>query len=144
MNGIDILINKQIDNTELISALSKLLTIPPTEILIVYDIAELEKQNSPYQLVCQKVEIQGDFSLLLSLYPQNEATNELTKQFQNYAFTGKLGEILGCACLISDDTIDPYQWILIQNNKNWQTVELDPDKLDDHESYVISKSLVTS
>lgn len=45
--------------------------------------------------------------------------------------------ILHCKCLISDDSVNPFTMLLVQESKDIQPVALDPQRLDGNEEYII-------
>lgn len=45
--------------------------------------------------------------------------------------------ILHCKCLISDDSVNPFTMLLVQESEDIQPVSLDPERLEGNEEYIM-------
>ncbi|NER46418.1 MAG: hypothetical protein F6J92_06935 [Symploca sp. SIO1A3] len=133
----EVLIDRHLTANEIVTTVSELLLISLADILIVDDITSV-KVNPKTRVVCENTAIRGDFSMLLSIYLRDPNLGELDIK----ALTGQFSNMLRCKCLISDESVNPYSWLLIQGTTDCQIVYLDSDKLDEKEEYVVKTSEV--
>ena len=133
----EMLIDRHLTANEIVTTVSELLLISLADILIVDDITSV-KVSPKTRVVCENTAIGGDFSMLLSIYLRDPNLGELDIK----ALTGQFSNMLRCKCLISDESVNPYSWLLIQGTTDCQIVYLDSDKLDEKEEYVVKTSEV--
>jgi hypothetical protein len=131
----DILINRHLSDVELEMAISKLFSVSTKNILIVDDITEVEPTLAT-QLLCERRTIKGDFPFVLSIYPQNS-----NLEVDN--LVGQLCDQLEVLCLISDDDLNPFSMMLVQNSTYQTPVLLNPQRFE-HDEYVLEPPLSSS
>lgn len=132
MNGFDLILEKTPKKQDLKEVLSKIFEIKVTFIYISQDIANFPT-NEDNKLWCVIYEIEGQFSSLCKLF-FNEDTEKNTPIF----IAKKISNQLNMYCLIDDNTIDPYSWIMLSPNGAERIVTLDPDELEE-DIYVIKE-----
>lgn len=128
----DLLVDRNLSNYELVTAISQIFNVLSAEVLVVDDIAEAEVSED-VRLLCERTPVQGDFSMKVFIYLYD---SEL-KQLDSVSTVKQLCTMLHCKCLMSDDSINPYSMLLLQESENTQTAFLDPEKLDEYEEYIM-------
>ena len=123
----DIFINKVLPEVAIKECLSTLLGIGTDEIYFVYD-WELPFEKD-YKLLCELRTLNGSYPTYLSLYRETD----FIKDGEFKLFCEDFCELMDCFIILSDDEINPYSWILIDNKRKHFHVYLDPNKLDDDE-----------
>ena len=112
-----------------------MLEIYSQEILITSNICDRGLQvNNNIKILCENDRAKGDFSTRICIYFRKLALKDI--KYSEEQFFRKLSQILKCKCLISDDTNNPFTWILLEDNHK-QSVYLIPEYLD-REIYVIA------
>ena len=79
-------------------------------------------------LLCTSHTTGGDFPLHVTVYPQDPAGAFPTELEAARA----LARTLGCRCLITDDAINPFTWVLVDSS-GVHPVTVEPDALDRNE-----------
>lgn len=128
----DILIDRNINNDQVVAALSLVFSVSSVDILLVDDIAEAEVSNH-IRLLCERIPVQGDFLMKLSIYIRDSMLEQFEPQSTIKQFCG----VLHCKCLISDSSINPFSMLLIQELQDIQLIALDPERLGENEQYII-------
>lgn len=127
----DFLIDRNLSNDEVVATISQVFSVSPADVLVVDDIAEADVSES-IRLLCERMSVQGDFSIRLSIYLRDSKLelepNSIIRQFCG---------MLHCKCLISDSSVNPYSMLLVQESEDIQPVALDPERLDENEEYII-------
>lgn len=129
----DYLVDRCIDDDTLAALLAEFLQLDHKQIAIVPDIAAATLSDT-IQLVCERRSVQGDFVLNLSIYartPDIQAAN-------GEQFVAALCDATGCRCLVSDDSLNPFSYILMQSGGRRSAVTLSSKGLlKDPEEYVL-------
>jgi len=128
----DILVNCNLNFTEIKKVISQILSINPSEILVVEEIPE-EPISNLIRVLCQAQDVYGDFQQLISVYVKDSSLSALL----NTEALGRFCEASKCICLISDDSVNPYSMTLIKGIGDYQTAYLSPEFLEE-EKYVLS------
>jgi hypothetical protein len=134
MSWHDLLIDRNLSKDEVLAAMSQVFSVSPTDVLVVDDIAEAEVSEH-IRLLCERMPVQGDFSMKLSIYVRDSELEQLDPKLIIRQFCC----ILHCQCLISDSSVNPYLMLLVQESGDIQPVSLNPDRLDENEEYIIIK-----
>jgi hypothetical protein len=129
----EILINKQIAEDRITQILAAVFNIPESEIVFTADVITLDA-DATRQLVVEQTSLDGEFPSRLSLYLFEESLVDT----EPMAIAQQLSRNLACQCLMSDDDINPYSWLLVDAG-NVQKVMLDADALDDNDEFIIKK-----
>lgn len=129
------LITKRVNNARLSEIISNIFKISIHEILITNNICDRNlKVNNNIKILCENDRAKGDFSTRICIYFRKLNLKDI--KYSEEQFFIKLSQILKGKCLISDDTNNPFTWILLDNNHK-QSVYLIPECLD-REIYVIA------
>jgi hypothetical protein len=128
----ELVTDRNLTEHEIKHAISKAFNISPKSIFVVDDITEFDVDEQ-VRVVCERIEMSGDFPMRISIYLRDEQLVPSNSQ----TMLGDLCDLMKCQCLVSDESPNPYQWLLIQNSKNWRSVYIDPVKLDENEEFSI-------
>ena len=124
MEWQDCLLDRDVPGEELAAALAEFLEIAPADILIVDELSEDITEN--IQLICHRIPARGEFCLLLCPYPRSQAAKDADcTQAVRY-----LSRKLRCRCLIPDEQLNPYSWLLLDNGEGPQPAFLETEGLD--------------
>ena len=131
----DCLVDRALTDQELASALGAFLSVQRSTILVVDDLASAAL--SPHiNVICERSYTGGDFIMLLAFYPQNDKI----EAGDGAEFIEFLCKTCKCRCLMSDDSLNPYSWILLDGTNRRRGVFLDVDRMDgEPEAYVIAR-----
>jgi hypothetical protein len=128
----DVLVDRKLTSDEIVSVLRQVFGLSSSEVLVVDEMPE-EPIGNNVGLICERREVNGEFCLILSLYVQDGKFSHC-----NEADTiGRFCEISHCRCLISDNSINPYSFFLVQSPKGLKNVFLDANRLEDNEEYTL-------
>ncbi|MDQ3252991.1 MAG: hypothetical protein M3R15_03635 [Acidobacteriota bacterium] len=133
----DVFIDRKLTSDEIANAMSKLLSISPAEVLVVDDITKLESRlGEDIHVLCEQVPMKGDFSVRIANYLRDAGLEKFVEQIGNEALTGQFCDELDCRCLISDDSVNPYSWLLVQGTGDVQSVSIDAHRSDEDEGEI--------
>lgn len=129
------LITKRINNEQLSEIISNILDISSQDILTINNICDRGiAVNDNIKILVENDRAKGDFSTRICIYFRKLNFKDI--KYSEEQFFRKLSQLLKCKCLISDDTNNPFTWILLDNNDK-QSVYLIPKYLD-REIYIIA------
>ncbi|HEX8597162.1 MAG TPA: hypothetical protein VF952_01435 [Chloroflexia bacterium] len=129
----DVLVDRNLSDDEVMTALSEVLLVTASNVLVLDDIME-RKADEHVKVLCVRTRVKGDFPIMLSIYLRDPALEHVDRE----VVLSKFCSILGCTCLISDDSSNPYSGLLIVGSEPPRPVFLDADRLDaDEEEYVL-------
>ena len=135
MQWPDCLVDRALTDQELITALSRYLSVEPQTILIVSEVPSTRIPPTTTML-CERRRTQGDFILKLSFYPQNE---EIAAS-DGFQFIEFLSATKACRCLIPDTSENPYAMILVDGINRRRRVFLEVERMNlEPEEYVIAR-----
>jgi len=131
----EILIDRPLTSEAITLALSELFNLPANVIAVVEDITTSERDEHK-QVSCEKQLIKGEFIEKISIYLLNAnlADNMDLKDIE------KLCRLLHCKCLVSDNSLNPFAMILVEESGKNQIIFLDVERLE-NEEYIIDRSL---
>jgi hypothetical protein len=130
----EFLVDRNLTENEIANAIAQLFSIALTDVLVVDDIVETDVSDR-VRVLCERMSVEGDFSIRLSIYLRDSNLEQSDSTLK----IGQFCELLNCQCLVSDESVNPYQWRLVQSSETWKLVYLDPKKLDENEEYIIQK-----
>lgn len=130
----EILIDREPADEELRSALAGLFGVARGEVLVVGSVAAQEVPAG-VRVLGERGAAGGDFPARLSVYVLDAAL-EATERA---AFVGEFCRRLGCSCLVSDDSPNPYAMTRVGPDGARARVYLDVERLDDREEYVVAR-----
>jgi len=90
------------------------------------------------QLLCEKESIQGDFKILLSLYPQNDLIEQsIGKIGDEIAIAKKFADYFHCQCMVADNSpFEDYEedlyFLVKDTSNNVQKIYINLDQIDDN------------
>lgn len=128
----EFLVDRNLTKNEIANAIAHLFLIPLTDVLVVDDIVETDVSDR-VRVLCERMSVEGDFSIRLSIYLRDSNLEQSDSTLK----IGQFCELLNCQCLVSDESVNPYQWRLVQSSETWKLVYLDPKLLDENEEYII-------
>lgn len=128
----EFLVDRNLSKDELEATISQVFSVSPREILVVNDIAEA-KVDKNIRIICERLPLRGDFLMRLSIYLHDSQLKQLDPKLVIKQFCC----ILHCKCLISDDSVNPFTMLLVQESKDIQPVALDPEKLEENQEYIM-------
>jgi hypothetical protein len=130
----EFLVDRNLTENEIANAIAQVFLIPLTDVLVVDDIVETDVSER-IRVLCERMSVEGDFSIRLSIYLRDSNLEQSDSTLK----IGQFCELLNCQCLVSDESVNPYQWRLVQSSETWKLVYLNPKKLDENEEYIIQK-----
>jgi len=130
----EFLVDRNLTENEIANAIAQLFLIPLKDVLVVDDIVETDVSDQ-VRVLCERMSVEGDFSIRLSIYLRDSNLEQSNSTLK----IGQFCELLNCQCLVPDESVNPYQWLLVQSSENWKLVYLNPKALDENEEYIIEK-----
>jgi hypothetical protein len=128
----EFLVARNLTENEIANAIAQLFLIPLTDVLVVDDIVKTDVSER-IRVLCERMSVEGDFSIRLSIYLRDSNLEQSDSTLK----IGQFCQLLNCQCLVSDESVNPYQWRLVQSSETWKLVYLDPKLLDENEEYII-------
>jgi hypothetical protein len=130
----EFLVDRNLTEDEIASAIAQIFLIPLTDVLVVDDIVETDVSDQ-VRVLCERMSVEGDFSIRLSIYLHDSNLEESNSTLK----IGQFCELLNCQCLLPDESVNPYQWRLVESSESWKLVYLNSELLDENEEYIIQK-----
>ena len=127
----DLLVDRNLSKDEIGATISQVFSVSPTDVLVVDDIAETEVSEHT-RVLCECLPAQGDFSIKLFIYVRDSQLAQLNPKLIIKQFCC----ILHCKCLISDDSVNPFTMLLVQESEDIQLVALEPER-ERNEEYIM-------
>ena len=120
--------SRSLSSNELMGALCKALDLKEAQILLNWESQDwlYEWDKSRHRLVCEGHRKEGEFPLFIRFIPISHE-NAVRDIQENLILLGRLCDMMGCKALVSDESLNPYLWILIHGPKRYQRVLLDPN-----------------
>ena len=130
----DLLVDRHPTDDEIGTALAAAFAIPREDVAVVDGPIE-DAVDANARILGERFVMAGDFPTRLSVYVR-DATLE---RFDRMATVRRLCAELDAKCLVSDESVNPYTMILLTASGTEQAVALDPERVDDHDEYVLAK-----
>lgn len=131
MSGFDIIIEKNVVEKDLKNAMATAFGVLKKNIFISDDYVDTPLSDE-IKIWCITTPIEGDFSLNCMVFIRDEnitcTAMKIVKELCN---------LLSTNCLISNENVDPFEWILINPNGNHVLVNLNSDELE-NDRYILS------
>jgi hypothetical protein len=129
----DVLIDVEVEQDEVRSALCALLSLSAEAVAIVASYEDLAAQAPEPTAACLVARLSaGDFPTLLSLF------EGITAHMPRITTAARLCQLLRCRCLVDDGSNNPYTFVLVDAAGKCRHVSVDVDRWDRHE-YVIDR-----
>ena len=116
-DGIDFLLSGPVEPGALRAAVADALSLPDTSVEIIGDIGEIT--DAP--VTAQVDELDGDFPVSVALFVRGETPAELV---------GSVSHALGLRALVTDESPNPFTWLLVHPDGRIEPVAVDPAALD--------------
>ncbi|TRU33002.1 hypothetical protein [Microcystis sp. BLCC-F210] len=133
---VNVFISKNLSDNEIIDACIQLFSLSEKDICVTQDIT-IEMPDY-IQLLCEKESIQGDFKILLSLYPQNDLIEQsIGKIGDEIAIAKKFADYFHCQCMVADNSpFEDYEedlyFLVKDTSNNVQKIYINLDQIDDN------------
>ena len=135
----DILITRDVLERDIATALATVFNVHQNRVLVVANMITYDGVvTNDIFIICERRRVTGDFVLQLSIYLRDEAIGRFVESRDDGVLIGKLCDIWACAALMSDDSIDPYSWLLVRGPNDIQPVQIDSEILDDDDAWVLA------
>jgi hypothetical protein len=135
----DILITRDVSEREIAAALAIVFSFPEDRMLVVADLITYEGAvTDDIGIVCERRPAAGDFVLHLSIALRDDDFEEFVRAHDDLDLIGRLCQIWDCAALVSDDSVNPYSWLLVRGPDDIQPVHVDAESLDDEDTWVLT------
>lgn len=129
--NLDVLIDVVVDDEALRVGVAGALGIDDSAVFVVDSVEDAPTPRAG-TAVCERRSIGGQFPFLLAVYaygvPSSSPEAEVTA-------AKRLVQALGCSCLMSDESLNPYSMLLIQPSVEPGVVAIDAGRLDEHGEY---------
>jgi len=123
MMETEFLLDRQLSNNELEVLLATAFGINAGDILIFNEGDWPTSVSDNIRLICDAHHKGGEFSRYVSLYLQDYSLEPLNDN----KLIPRICGIAHCRALISDDSVNPYSWILVDSSDNRQPVLIECD-----------------
>jgi hypothetical protein len=87
----------------------------------------------------ERVALEGDFPLQLSIYLQPDLQRLVDEPADEQAAVARLCALWQASCLFNDDELDPYTWLVMRPSGRLEAVTVDAGRLDDRGAFVIAR-----
>ncbi|WP_109399059.1 hypothetical protein [Proteus sp. TJ1640] len=131
MSGFDIIIEKNVAKKDLKNAMATAFGVLKKNIFISDDYVDTPLSDE-IKIWCITTPIEGDFSLNCMVFIRDENITCTAMRIVK-----ELCNLLSTNCLISNENVDPFEWILINPNGNHVLVNLNSDELENNR-YILS------
>lgn len=134
------LVGRAVPDKPLRDACGGALGIAPQRVRIVERIEDAPPPGDPQVgLVIERTPAKGQFPLDVTLYVTEPSRHDsLRDATRSRELLVAICRRLCADCLISDDSPDPYTMLLVRPDGGIHRVELDPERLDADEEYVVA------
>lgn len=135
----DILITRDVPEQEIAAALASVFNFPQHQVLVVADLGTYAGElTDDIGIRCERRPVGGDFVLSLSIYLRDADFEQFVAAHDDVDLVGRMCRMWDCAALVSDDSIDPYSWLLVRGPDDIQPVQIDSEILDDDDAWVLA------
>ena len=123
-NGVDFLLDGDVEPEALRAALAQALSVDPDQVDMIADLSDI--RDAP--VIAQVGELDGGFPMSVAVYVRREIGLE---------FVQAVSRALGMRALVSDDSPNPFTWLLAHPDGSLDHVEVDPEALDREEFEIV-------
>ncbi|HYI16409.1 MAG TPA: hypothetical protein VEX37_13520 [Thermomicrobiales bacterium] len=135
----DILITRSVSEREIATAMAAVFNIDQNRVMAIPGIPDYDGEvPDEIGILCEHRPVTGDFVLHLSIYLRDDALERYAEAHEIGILVGQLCQIWSSAALMSDDSIDPYSWLLVRGPDDIQSVQIDSEILDDDDAWVLA------
>jgi hypothetical protein len=131
----DVLLDREVGKEAARLALCSLFSLRPEETAIVESSEELATRTRDALCLCLLVRLAGgDFPTLLRV------DANLPSGLPRIPTAARLCRLLGCRCLVSDGSVNPFTFLLVDAGGECRRVAVDVDRMD-RDEYVIAATM---
>lgn len=143
MNWEYVVADRDFTKAEIATVVSTVFSTPIADVLVLDDIADDTIAISRnIRLICERQSVSGDFVMSISFYVHDPEIRQHAEQVGSEQIVGEFCDLFHCKCLMSDNSVNPYSWLLVEGVGKVHPVELNEHYLDADESrYVIDESV---
>lgn len=132
----DILLDRVVNNEEIVSALAQTFGVGPDDIVVVDDLSDVGGYDTQ-KIVCELLPTEGDFVLRISIVLRSKELEGFVARQADTDLVSEVCERLQCRCLMADTSINPYQFLLVEGGRHVAKVDIDAECLDNGK-YILS------
>lgn len=128
---LDVYVSVQVTREKVLPIVCNFFQVSPEAVLLFSQMDDFPPIDWPHVALWGFVRRTdgGDFLSSVQLFTDQD------HQVNESEFARHLARELGCACLITDDDVNPYTMLYIDASQRYQ-VALDVERLDDHEMVI--------
>lgn len=130
----ELLVDRELTAEKTAAAFADLFGVARAEVAVVESVAALEAAEG-VKVLCERGTAGGDFPARLSVYVRDPALEGV----EGRPLVERFSRRLGCSCLMSDDSPNPYSMLLVRPDGETRRVYLDTARLDERDEYVVSR-----
>lgn len=125
--------DKRLAGHDVRRALAMAFSVPEDGVVVVNSLEEILDHSRPPVWAVHIVQNTGQFSDRLDVYFDGNLPGQPSEeQLAIYC-----ARTFDCRCLISDEGVNPYTWLLVTPDGLITSVRVDADELDDHDGLTI-------
>src|SRR5262245_32749592 len=126
----DVLLDREVARDVILFGLCSLFGLHPGQVTVVEGDEEPDDSVNGETVFCRIDRLGGDFPTLLSL------SEGLSARLPRIPSTAQLCRLLGCRCLVADGALNPFTFLLVDEEGQARRVAVEVDRWDRNE-YVI-------
>jgi hypothetical protein len=135
----DILITRDVPERDVAATMASVFGIESDRVLVIDDLMTFEGDIiDEIGILCERRPAAGDFVLSLTIYLRDDALEAFAEAHEVGILIGRMCQIWDCAALVSDDSVNPYSWLLVRGPDDIQPVHVDAEALDDDDVWVLA------
>ena len=135
----DILITRDVAELDVAAAMATVFGIESDRVLVIDDPMTFEGEiTDDIGILCERRPAAGDLVLFLTIYLRDDALETFAEAHEVGVLVGRMCQIWDCAALVSDDSVNPYSWLLVRGPDDIQPVRVDPETLDDDDAWILA------
>lgn len=130
----DFSIDRPVTDRDFVAIISEALGVAESDVTVISSLDEIDSRQAVAVYVLRTLH-GGQFAHAFNVIPTNSIKEAALPSELDLAT--KLVERLNCQCLISDDSPNPYSWILVSPGIMPRTVFVDVDGFGEHDQLTI-------
>jgi hypothetical protein len=139
----DMLIDRRPSDSELLHALAHVFQISTDTVVLFGDYGELlAPEPAGTRLLCERLPIEGEFRMKLGIMPVHPDQEAFARIHDDIDLLSALCRTLAVRGLIDDGSENPYAFLLIDSTGAVSRTDLDAERLDNDQLYVLMPQAV--
>jgi len=135
----DILISREVAEPDIAAALASVFGIDADRVLVIDDLGTYDGDvTDGIGILCERRPVAGDFVLSLTIFLRDDVLEAFAEAHEVGVLVGRMCLIWDCAALVSDDSLNPYSWLLVRGPDDIQPVHVNAETLDDDDAWVLA------